>query len=173
MKGNVEIPKIGVGLKVSTKNISIDKYELPLYLDMLSTIIMGDSSLFKEKVRDKKILNEFSIGWEHIDDISTLYVLASSNKPDDLISEIISEFNSINVDEESFNRIKKVWISREIKTIDNIEEEADNLYYDILKYRKVMPNKIEIIKNMKFRILKDMIKKIDFSNYSIVKMEKE
>ena len=57
--------------------------------------------------------------------------------------------------------------------IDNIEDEADNLYYNILKYRKIIPNKIEIIKNMKFRILKDMIKKIDFNNYSIVKMEKE
>ena len=173
IKGNVEIPRIGIGLKVSTKNISIDKYELPLYLEMLSTIIFGDSSLFKERVRDKKILSEFSTGWENIEDISTFYISANSIKPDDLISEIISEFNNINIDEESFNRIKKVWISREIKMIDNIEDEADNLYYDILKYRKIIPNKIEIIKNMKFRILKDMIKKIDFNNYSIVKMEKE
>ena len=173
IKGNIEIPKIAIGLKISTKDINLDELELSLYLNMLTTIIFGDSSLFKERVREKKILNGLSTGWENLEDISTFYVQAASIKPDELIDEVISEFNNVKVDEESFDRIKKVWISREIKMIDNIEEAADNLYYDILKYKKVIPNKIDIIKNMKFKVLKDIIKKINFKNYSIVKMEKE
>ena len=173
IKGNVEIPKIAIGLKTSTKDIELDDLELSLYLNMLTTIMFGDSSLFKERVREKKILNGLSVGWENLEDISTFYVQASSIKPDELIDEVIYEFNNVKVDEESFNRIKKVWISREIKTVDNIEDEADNIYYDILKYKKIIPNKIDIIKNMKFKVLKDIIKKVDFKNYSIVKMEKE
>ena len=173
IKGNIEIPKIAIGLKISTKDINLDELELSLYLNMLTTIIFGDSSLFKERVRERKILNGLSTGWENLEDISTFYVQAASIKPDELIDEVISEFNNVKVDEESFDRIKKVWISREIKMIDNIEEAADNLYYDILKYKKVIPNKIDIIKNMKFKVLKDIIKKINFKNYSIVKMEKE
>ena len=173
IKGNVETPKIGVGLKISTKSFSMDKYELSLYLDMLSTIVFGDSSIFMERVRDKKIVTDLHAGWENIDGISTMYVTGSSVKPDDLISEITSEFNNVNLDEESFNRIKKVWIAREIKGVDDIENMADNLCYDVIKYRKVINNKIDVIKNMKLKILKDMIKKIDFRNYSIVKLEKE
>jgi predicted Zn-dependent peptidase len=173
IKGNIETPKIGIGLKISTKDIKLDKLELSLYLNMLSTIMFGDSSLFKERVRDKKIINGFSIGWENIEDISTLYINGNSVKPDELINEVISEFNNVSIDEESFNRIKKVWISREIKMIDDIEESADNIYYDIIKYNKIIPNKIDIIKSMKFKVLKDLVKKIDFKNYSIVKMEKE
>ena len=173
IKGNIEIPKIGIGLKISTKDIKLEDLELSLYLNMLTTIIFGDSSLFKERVRDKKILNGLSTGWENLEDISTFYIQAASIKPDELINEIISEFDNVKVDEDSFNRIKKVWISKEIKMVDNIEEEADNIYYDILKYKKIIPNKIDIIKNMKFRVLKDIVKNINFKNYSIVKMEKE
>ena len=75
------------------------------------------------------------------------------------------------MDEASFNRIKKVWIAREYKIIDNIEEMADDLYYDIVKYGKVIPKRIDIIKSMKFKVLKDLVKKIDFTNYSVVKMK--
>lgn len=173
IKGNIEIPKIAIGLKISTKDMALDDLELSLYLNMLTTIMFGDSSLFKEKVREKKILNGLSVGWENLEDISTFYIQASSIKPDELIDEILNEFNNITVDESSFNRIKKVWISREIRNVDDIEEMADSLYYDILKYRKVIPNKIDIIKNMKFKVLKDIVKKINFKNYSIVKMDKE
>lgn len=173
IKGNIEIPKIAIGLKISTKDMGLDDLELSLYLNMLTTIMFGDSSLFKEKVREKKILNGLSVGWENLEDISTFYIQASSIKPDELIDEILNEFNNITVDESSFNRIKKVWISREIRNVDDIEEMADSLYYDILKYRKVIPNKIDIIKNMKFKVLKDIVKKINFKNYSIVKMNKE
>ena len=173
IKGNVEIPKVAIGLKLSTKDMELDELELSLYLNMLTTIIFGDSSLFKERVREKKILNGLSTGWENLEDISTFYIQAASIKPDELINEIISEFNNVKIDEESFNRIKKVWISREIKMVDNIEEEADNIYYDVLKYKKIIPNKIDIIKNMKFKVLKDIVKNVNFKNYSIVKMEKE
>ena len=173
IKGNVEIPRIGIGLKIGTKVFSMERFELSLYLDMMSTIVFGDSSLFKERVRDKKILTDLDCGWENIEEVSVLHMYGSSVKPDDLISEIINEFNNINVDEESFNRIKKVWIAREIKELDDIECMADNMCYDLIRYRKVITNKIDIIKNMKFKTLKDIIKKIDFKNYSIVKMEKE
>lgn len=173
IKGNIEIPKVAIGLKVSTKDMKMADFELSLYLNMLTTIMFGDSSLFKERVSEKKILNDLSVGWENLDDISTFYIQAASIKPDDLICEIINEFNSINIDEESFNRIKKVWIARKIRAVDDIEAMADSMCYDLIKYGKVIPNKIDIIKNMKLKILKDIIKKIDFKNYSVVKMEKE
>ena len=173
IKGNVEIPKVAIGLKVSTKDMKMADFELSLYLNMLTTIMFGDSSLFKERVSEKKILNDLSVGWENLDDISTFYIQATSIKPDDLICEIINEFNSINIDEESFNRIKKVWIARKIRAVDDIEAMADSMCHDLIKYGKVIPNKIDIIKNMKLKILKDIIKKIDFKNYSVVKMEKE
>ena len=129
--------------------------------------------MFKERVRDKKILNGFYTGWEHLDDISTFYITAASIKPEELINEVMNEFKNVKIDEESFNRIKKVWIAKEIRIVDDLEYMADNIIYDIIKYDKIISNKIDIIKSMKFKVLKDLIKKIDFNNISIVIMNKK
>ena len=54
--------------------------------------------------------------------------------------------------------------------IDNIDETVDNLYSDILNYKKIIPNKLSIIKSMKFKQLKELINDIDFNNISVVTM---
>ena len=140
---------------------------------MLSTMIFGDSSIFRERVREKRLSTGFSIGWEILKDISVLYINSSSVKPDELINEIKEELKNINIDEASLKRIKKVWISREIRSIDKVEDTFDTIYDDIVKYGEVIPNKIDMIKSMKLKVLKDLTKKIDFTNISIVKMEKK
>ena len=99
--------------------------------------------------------------------------MASTIEPEELIKEVKSVLEKKEIDEDSFNRIKKVWLSREIKSIDSIDETVDSTYHDILNYRKIIPNKLDIIKSMKYKTLKDLIKKIDFKNISIVKMERK
>ena len=171
LKAKVEIPKIAMGLKVSTKKFDIDPFELHLYLNMLTTILFGDSSEFKEKVRNKKLINGFSYDWEMLKDISTFYITSNTVNPTELIKEIKNELKNIKIKEEDFKRIKKVWISREIRSIDNIYSTLNDVYYDIVNYKKVIPNKIDLIKNMKLKKLNDIIKNIDFNNISVVTME--
>ena len=173
IKDKIETPKVSLGLKVDNTKLGLTGYELSLYLHMLSTMIFGDSSIFRERVREKRLSTGFSIGWEILKDISVLYINSSSVKPDELINEIKEELKNINIDEASLKRIKKVWISREIRSIDKVEDTFDTIYDDIVKYKEVIPNKIDMIKSMKLKVLKDLIKKIDFTNISIVKMEKK
>jgi len=173
IKDKIETPKVSLGLKVDNSKLGLTGYELSLYLHMLSTMIFGDSSIFRERVREKRLSTGFSIGWEILKDISVLYINSSSVKPDELINEIKEELKNINIDEASLKRIKKVWISREIRSIDKVEDTFDTIYDDIVKYREVIPNKIDMIKGLKLKVLKDLIKKIDFTNISIVKMEKK
>lgn len=173
IKDKIETPKVSLGLKVDNTKLGLTGYELSLYLHMLSTMIFGDSSIFRERVREKRLSTGFSIGWEILKDISVLYINSSSVKPDELINEIKEELKNINIDEASLKRIKKVWISREIRSIDKVEDTFDTIYDDIVKYGEVIPNKIDMIKSMKLKVLKDLTKKIDFTNISIVKMEKK
>lgn len=173
IKDKIETPKVSLGLKVDNSKLGLTGYELSLYLHMLSTMIFGDSSIFRERVREKRLSTGLSIGWEILKDISVLYINSSSVKPDELINEIKEELKNINIDEASLKRIKKVWISREIRSIDKVEDTFDTIYDDIVKYREVIPNKIDMIKGLKLKVLKDLIKKIDFTNISIVKMEKK
>ena len=173
IKGNIEVPKIALGLKIDKDKLELKDFELDLYLSMLTNILFGAASIFREKVRKEKILNGFYTEWETYDNFKTFYLMASTIEPEELIKEVKSVLEKKEIDEDSFNRIKKVWLSREIKSIDSIDETVDSTYHDILNYKKIIPNKLDIIKNMKYKVLKDLIKKIDFKNISIVKMERK
>lgn len=173
MKDHIEIPKVALGLKLPTKKLSLEKLELDLYLNMLTTILFGSSSLFREKARQEKLLSGLYMEWESFEDYQTFYMMTSSIHPKELIQEIKKEFKNIHIQEEDFERIKKVWIANEVRMIDNIDATVNNLYDDILKYHQIIPNKIEKIRNMKLKVLQDLVKEIDFQNISIVEMNKE
>ena len=170
LKEKTEVPKLAYGLKVSTKKLKIDDLELDLYLNMLTTILFGASSPFREKCRQEKLLNSLDMEWESITDFRTFYLMANTINPDKLEKALEEEIKNINLDKDTFQRIKKVWIANEVKMIDNINATVNNLYDDILRYNKVIPNRIETIKKMKLDTLKELIKSIDFNNSSIVKM---
>ena len=170
LKKDIEIPKLAYGLKVSLKGFPITDLELDLYLHMLTTILFGASSEFREKARQEKLLSSMYIDWESVEDKRVFYFMASTNEPEKLKKAIIEEFKKKNISEEAFNRIKKVWIANEVRMIDNINDAVSNLYDDIIKYKEIIPNKIDIIRKLKMKTLKEIIKEIDFNNTSTVIM---
>ena len=170
VKGAVEIPKIALGLKIPTAKLPVKGFELSCYLNMLSTILFGSSSEFRERVRQEKLTSSMTMEWEKIEDFHTLYITAATQEPDTLEKEIKKELKNLSISEKDFERIQKVWIANEVRMIDNIDMTVNNLYEDILNYHEVIPNKIELIKKMKFKKLKELVEKIDFQNTSVVKM---
>lgn len=169
-KENIEIPKVAIGLKISTANFKQKDLELNLYLNMLTTILFGSSSEFRERTRNNKQLSSLYTEWESVDEFKVFYLMANTNTPDELIDEIKEELKDIAITEKHFNRIKKVWIANETRMIDNIDATMSNIYDDILKYKKIIPNRVEQIRKMKLTTLNSIIDKIDFNNMSIVKM---
>ena len=170
LKEEIEIPKLAVGIKVPTKKIKMDDLELDLYTNMLLDIVFGDSSIFRERMRIEKLLNDFYVENESIPGFRVFYLMASSLDINKLEEEIKYELSNLSISLKSFERIKKVWIANEVKMIDNINSTVSNYYDDILKYKKIIPNKIEIIRNMDIEKLNKLISLIDFNNMSIVKM---
>lgn len=170
IKENIEIPKIAFGLKVPIKDLELSGLELDLYLNILTTIIYGSSSEFRERARREKLLNSVYTEWESIEDFRTFYLMASTTNPTKLLEEIKYELENITISPKTFERIKKVWIANEVKMIDNINATVNNTYDDILKYHEIIPNKISVIRGLKLTKLNELIKKIDFNNSSVVKM---
>ena len=144
--------------------------ELDLYLSILSSILFGASSEFRERCRVAKLLNGIYTEWESIKDFKTLFILATSLDPDKLLDEIKYELKNLSITEKTFERIKKVWIANEVKMIDNVDATVNNMFDDIIKYNKIIPNRIELIREMNLKTLEKLIKEIDFKNISIVKM---
>ena len=170
MKASIEIPKLAFGLKIPTKKLSLKGFELDCYLNMLTTILFGSSSEFRERARQDKLVSSMSVEWESIEDFRTLYITATTQSPETLEKEIKKELKELKLFEKDFERIQKVWIANEVRMIDNIDATVNNCYEDILKYHEIISNKIDFIRKMKYKTLKELVSKIDFQNTSIVKM---
>lgn len=166
----ITVPKLGVGIKVNSSKLDMDKLHKDLYLTMITTLLFGSSSLFRERVRNKKILNNFYTEWESINKYHSFYIMASSDNPKELLDEIENEINGKSFDEESFNRMKKVWIANEVKMIDDIDSTVHNLFDDLLKYNEVITNKIDVIRNLDYNTMIDVFNDLDFNNKSVVIM---
>ncbi len=169
--GNINVDKLGIGLKIDTTNFKMDDLEIDLYLTMLTSIIFGSSSEFRERVRNEKLINNFYTEWETYENFRVFFIIASSTDTEKLLEEIKYELNDLVIDEESFERMKKVWIANEVKMIDNVDATVGNLFDDLIKYRRVIPNKVDIIKKMNLSKINELAKKIDFTNMSIVEMK--
>ena len=168
---NIKLPKIGVGFKIPTDKLEdYDPLKLDLYLEMISTICFGSSSEFRERVRNKKLLNSLYMEWESIDGFKTYLMIASTKEPDTLIDEIKSEVKNINISADVVERVKKVWIANEVRMADYIDSVVNNVYDDLIRYKRVVTNRIDEIRSLNLEELNDILSKIDFNNCSVVKL---
>ena len=62
------------------------------------------------------------------------------------------------------------WIYEMATDVEDVTKENQN---DIIKYKRIIPDKLSIIRNMKIGRMKSLLKKIDWSEQSIVKMVKK
>lgn len=164
---NIKIPKIGLGYKMSKDNFAIkDEVELDLYLQMIVTILFGSSSLFREKIRNKHLMTSFYYNWETIKDYKTLLIFAETENPDLLINEVDQELKNIDIAYEDFERMKKVWIANEVKMIDFVDNTVNNIYDDMIRYHKLVDNRVELIRQMNKKTLDNLISDLKFNNFS-------
>ena len=171
---NISVPKIAVGLKICDKTLGkYDIFDLDLYIQMIASILFGNSSEFKERVRNKKLINNFYTEVETIDEFHTLYIMSGSEEPDELIQEIKNELNNVKISKNDFERMKKVWIANEVKMIDDVDSTVNNLYDDIIRYKEVIGDKVDRIRNLDINIMNEIVEKINFNNIAIVKMNKD
>ena len=84
---------------------------------------------------------------------------------------IKEEFSKHELDEAMFNRMKKVWIANEVKMADYIDSTVNNIFDDMIRYHKVIPNKVDMIRKMNIKSLEKIVSKIDFNNLSVVIMK--
>ena len=174
VSSNISVPKIAVGLKICDKTLGkFDTFDLDLYIQMINTVLFGSSSIFKERVRNKKLINNFYTEVELIDGFHTIYIMSSSEEPDELIKEIKDELSNVKINKNDFERMKKVWIANEVKMIDDVDSAVSNLYDDIIRYKGVIADKIDRIRGLDFKVMNEIVEKINFNNIAVVKMNNE
>ncbi len=171
MYASVEVPKLAIGLKIDKEQYrEYDPFTLDLYLHMITTLLFGSSSEFKEKMREFKLLSDIYCEWETTKDVKVFYLMAESNEPEKLLKEIKNELRNMLLDEETFDRMKKVWIANEVRMSDNVAAITYNIYEDMLSYKEVISDRIERMRSLKYKELLKISKEIDIHNLASVIM---
>ena len=169
LESNIIIPKLSYTYKFDLDELPFERLFSRLYLNLLFTHLFGETSFFNEKVISQKIATDFYMDHLSFDNIYTLTIEAESEYADLFKEEVDKTINNINIQEEDFNRIKKIWISIVIRSLDNKESLACSIVDDLIKDNKIY-DQYELIKKMEYQDLLILINKLDLNNKSFVLM---
>ena len=173
INSNINIEKLAYGLKLAKNDLGIEEdFKLDLCLQMIITSAFGITSNFRETMLSNNLLSNFYVEIDTTPDYKTLLLFAESNNIDKLIIEINKEFKNLKVSVEDFERIKKVWVASEVKIMDFIANVMYNQFDDIIRYKKILSNKISLIKSLEKSDVDKVIKNMDLKNVAIVKLLK-
>ena len=173
IKCNTDIPKMAYSLKIPFKKFNMDIRRLSIYMYVLFNLLFGDTSSFDEKCKNDGIItNTIYYNILNIDTHFIISLISTGDKYDELIERIDNEFKNIKLDAREFERKKKVLISNEIFSYENVEMVNDMIIDNIIFDGKIETNIIDIIKSLTMDELLGIVKKIDFNNKSIIIQKK-
>lgn len=166
---NVFVPKMKYVFKFNIDKFSLkEKIKLNMYLNMIVTLVFGNTSEFNEIVRDENYATGFYVECNSYNDYYCLEFVAETERAD-LFKDLVDQYlKNLKITKDDFQRIKRVWIASEIKISDNEDFLADSVLDDLIFYNEFYTNRIEIIDKLNMKELNKVIKEIDLENSSFV-----
>ncbi len=164
IKLKTETTRLSLNYKINKNTLGMDEYKREIYLGMMLTLVLGSTSLAREKLQEKNLCTEISTNLLSSHSHYLIGVTAVTENQDKLINELRKIFKNIKISKKDFERIKKVWVANQIKSIDNISATSSDILTDIIDLGEYKNNKIKDIQDLSYEELTNLIKKIDFEN---------
>ena len=168
---DISLPRLGIGYKIELGSFEEDRHKLDLVINMILKLLFGNTSSFYEKCLKQDLFVDFNYGVDITFDKIFVSFFAMTNHPEELIKEISQILKSIKFENNDIERAKKVWIANETKLYDNVPVVANTILYDVIFYNKFINNEVELIKQVTLKDISNIAKKLDFNNYTVVKIE--
>ncbi len=174
-KMNIQVSKVLYAVKFLRKSFPIkDKVMLRMYLQLITTILFGSSSLFRENARRDGFMNGIYFSWEEVEDIITLTFQFDTKKPNELLREVKKTLTDIHITEDEIERYKKVWIANEVRLFDYVGSTTENVFSDIITYGKPVINRIPMIRKLNKKDLDKVAEQITLTHTAeIIALPKE
>ena len=173
VKCNTNIPKVAYSLKIPINKMGINPRKLSIYMYIIFNLLFGDTSVFDDECKkDGIITNSLYYNVLDIDSHFIISLINSTDKYNELIKRIDDKLKNIIFDENEFERKKKVLISNEIFSYENVEMVNDMIVDNIIFDNKIYDDTIGMIRSLNMDEMMDIVKKIDVDNKSIVILKK-
>lgn len=170
---NTDIPKYSYNIKLPYLK-DVDKRKFSLYLYIMLSILFDDTSAFDFSLKQSKIItNTLYFNILNCDTHMLISLINETKKYKELDKKIIEKLNNIKISEEDFERKKKVLVSNEIYTYDNIALVNDMIVDNILFDNTLKDDIIPFIKSLNYEEFINVINKTNLKNISKVIVEKK
>ena len=170
---DVQIPKVSVGYKISLGNNDLNINDFKTYLSILFDIKFGSTSEFNEELKEEKLITgDMDISIVNTDKHVLVTLINESDNVDEVINRIEQNLKDLNIDEEDFNRKKKIRKSASILKSDSIYAINNKIMSNIINYNEIIYNEYKKIDEFTYTKLKEIIKNIDLSNKTIYIIDK-
>ena len=129
---NVSIPKASIGIKFPYKKLTpIESLKRFTALEILIDLYYGESTeIYEELINEGYINNSFEYSLYYDETYGHLLLSVDTQLPDNFIDkmrEIFKLIKSSDINENDFNRIKKLYIARSIKRFNSLEYIANSI----------------------------------------------
>ncbi len=165
--------RVKYALKIPRSNFKIknDTF-LKYYLNMiLGSNFTASAELF-ENYRTKGIIISMSTTVHTVDDYVVIVINSVCKDDKKFIDNISKDIKKLKINEEDFERKKKLFLKSYILDFENIEDVEYNICDSILMDGCVNYNEYSDIKNMSFKEAQDILSSISYDNVSIIKTKK-
>ena len=166
---NTPISKVAYNIKVSLKDIDINIRKYNLYLFIIFSIIFDDTSLFDEEAKKENIItNSLYLNLLNCDSHLLVSLINETNSYEKLITKIEETLKEISISEEELERKKRVLISNELFSFENIEIINEMIIDNIIFDNSIERDMITLLKSLNKEELDSIIQNLDLNNKSIV-----
>ncbi len=167
------IPKVSYNIKIANKT-SLPTRVFNLYLFIIFSILFDDSSEFDNICKSENIItNSLYFNLLNCDTHMLLSLINETNQYNKLLEKIKDELKDITIKECDLERKKKVLISNEIFSFENLEIINDMIVDNIIFENKIEEDVISMIENLNMEDLDKVIKSLDLSNTSTIIIKKK
>ncbi len=174
VKMKTPIPKIAYNIKISLSNLKMSIRKYNLYLFIIFSILFDDSSIFDEEAkRDNIITNSLAMNLLNCDSHLILSLINETNCYDKLIDKIEDTLKNIEIPEEDLERKKKVLISNELFSFENIEVINEMIIDNVIFDNQIEKNMIGLLKSLTIEEMNSIIKELNVENKSIVVLKEK
>ena len=169
IKLKTEVPKIAYNIKLPLTNLSLSKKKYNLYLFILFSCLFDDTSYFDEQAKNENLItNSLYLNLLNCDSHLLISLINETPNYDKLIEKIEKELKNITIKESDLERKKRVLISNELFSFENIEVINEAIVDNIIFENKIEENMIDLIKSLNVDELNEIIEDLNFDNKSIV-----
>ncbi len=164
-----QVPKVAYSVKISLSHIHMDLRKYNLYLYIIFSCLFDDTSLFDEKLKEKGIIaNSTSINFLNCDTHQLVSLINETSFYDSFIEEVKECLQHISLSSDDLERKKRVLISNELFSFENIEVVNDMIVDNIIFDNRIENHMISILKSLNMDELEDIIHHLDVSHSSVV-----